>query len=60
MEGGAAPPVDGRFIWGGGAETGRSWLERENGKPAEGVIFSHPWRAEPVKFVILCMLWGMW
>jgi len=39
MTGGAAEAVEGLFI---GAVTGRSWLDLENGKPAEGVIFSHP------------------
>jgi hypothetical protein len=62
ITGGALVAVEGRFI--GGAVTGISWLERENGKPADGAIFSQPCRAWPVKFDILCMVvvempWGM-
>jgi hypothetical protein len=53
MTGGAEVAVAGRLI---GAVTGSSWLEREKGKPAEGVIFSQPCRAEPVKFDILCIV----
>jgi hypothetical protein len=56
MTGGALVAVAGRFI---GAVTGISWLDLENGKPADGAIFSQPCRAEPVKLEILCMvLWG--
>jgi hypothetical protein len=53
ITGGALVAVDGRLI---GAVTGSSWLDRENGKPAEGAIFSQPCRAEPVKVDILCMV----
>jgi hypothetical protein len=53
MTGGGAEAVVGRFI---GAVTGISWLDLEKGKPVEGVIFSQPWRAWPVKFEILCMV----
>jgi hypothetical protein len=61
ITGGALVAVEGRFI--GGAVTGISWLDRENGKPADGAIFSQPCRAWPVKFDILCMVvvempWG--
>lgn len=42
MTGGAEVAVDGRLI---GAVTGISWLDLENGKPADGVIFSQPCRA---------------
>jgi hypothetical protein len=53
ITGGALVAVDGRFI---GAVTGISWLDLENGKPADGAIFSQPCRAWPVKFDILCMV----
>jgi hypothetical protein len=63
MTGGALVAVDGRFI---GAVMGMSWFVRENGKPAEGDIFSQPCRACPVKLlnpVSLCIVllaspWG--
>lgn len=42
MTGGAEVAVLGRLI---GAVTGMSWLDLENGKPADGVIFSQPCRA---------------
>jgi hypothetical protein len=42
MTGGAEVAVLGRLI---GAVTGISWLLLENGKPADGVIFSQPCRA---------------
>jgi hypothetical protein len=52
ITGGALVAVDGRLI---GAATGISWFDLENGKPADGAIFSQPCRAEPVKLDILCM-----
>jgi hypothetical protein len=53
ITGGALVAVEGRLI---GAVTGMSWLVLENGKPAEGAIFSQPCRAWPVKLVILCIV----
>lgn len=55
IAGGALVAVAGRFI---GGVTGMSWLVLENGKPADGVIFSQPCRAWPVKFDILCIGWS--
>ena len=40
---------------GGGVTDMSCWCGRDMPKPIEGVIFSQPWRAWPVKFEILCM-----
>jgi hypothetical protein len=40
---------------GGGVTDMSCWCGRDMPKPIEGVIFSQPWRAWPVKFDILCM-----
>lgn len=53
MTGGAEVAVEGRLIE---AVTGISWLDLENEKPVEGVIFSQPCRACAGKFESLCMV----
>lgn len=54
MVGVTAAALDGRLTgW-----LGRSLCDRDMPKPIEGVIFSHPWRAWPVKLDILCIVAG--